>query len=142
MLLAHNMRCQMCLSQTAALLQWLRSERDSFHAVHHHSAELESIEFLSQAKVRQRYSDNKVCSLYLYAPPSFLSAFFSSALECSSHDLFQLEDSPNLCRSPSRLGPLLVRLLSLKLPVERWSAHPDSSSFFSIVIQWHFAPWY
>ena len=35
-------------------------------------------------------------------------------------DLFQLEDSPNLCRSPSRLGPLLVRLLStctrLKLP--------------------------
>ena len=35
-------------------------------------------------------------------------------------DLFQLEESPNLCRSTSRLGLLLVRLLStctrLKLP--------------------------
>ena len=28
--LAHNIRCQMCLSQTAGLLQWLRSELDIF----------------------------------------------------------------------------------------------------------------
>ena len=48
----------------AALLQWLRSELDSFHAVRHQSAELEAKQFLLQAKVRQRYSDNEVCSLY------------------------------------------------------------------------------
>ena len=63
---AHNIRCQMCLSQTVGLLQWLRSELDIFfHAVRHHSAELESNQFPLQPKVRQRHSDNEVCSLYL-----------------------------------------------------------------------------
>ena len=46
--LAHNFRCQMCLSQTAGLLQWLRSELDIFSC--HHSAELESNQFPLQPK--------------------------------------------------------------------------------------------
>ena len=43
--LAHNIRCQICLSQTAGLLQWLCSELDIFHAVRHHSAELSATTF-------------------------------------------------------------------------------------------------
>ena len=52
-------------------------------------------------------------------------------------DLFQLEVEASSGTLASHFGPPLVRLLSirsgLRVPVELWPAHPDSSSFFTVV---------
>ena len=72
--LAHNIRCQICLSQTAGLLQWLRSELDIFSCC-------------PSSQCRALGNDiptTKYVPCILYSPPSFLSALFPSALECSS----------------------------------------------------------
>ena len=63
--LAHNIRCQMCLSQTARLLQWLRSGLDIFmlSVITVPSSNRTSFH-CSPKLVQQRHSDNEVCSLY------------------------------------------------------------------------------
>ena len=57
---------------------------------------------------RQRHSDNEVCSLYFILTTIFSVGTLPFRIGVFVDDLFQLEDSPDLCRSPFRLGPFLV----------------------------------